>query len=138
MGLPQNFQPIVLNGDSSIFFIYSFFSFSFFYYFKYIVMRMTNILGPMERRAMCTAESFGVDAERTEVKIRTMSKESKPVPTNSNYILFLYIIYNIYYNISLISFYLGLVFHLKYFYGIKVLMNILVYIYPVIEMKIQI
>lgn len=58
---------------------------------------MTNILGPMERRAMCTTESFGIDAERTEIKIRTMSEKSQPLPTPCDYIFFILYLINLIY-----------------------------------------
>lgn len=49
---------------------------------------MKSILGPMERRAMCTTECFSNDAVRTEVKIRTMPDCDKNSDTNAQYYIF--------------------------------------------------
>lgn len=79
-------------------------------------LRMKSILGPMERRAMCTTECFGNDAVRTEVKIRTMPDSDRSSDSSKYYIFFICI-----YDIIVISliFYPILELFLKYIYGIQ-------------------
>lgn len=79
---------------------------------------MKSILGPMERRAMCTTECFSNDAVRTEVKIRTMPDCDKNSDTNAQYYIFFY------FNIELLIIYLIMVLFLKYIYGIQQQKNI--------------